>query len=405
MSAMSIIFPFLILVSAIAFLFSEGAGISIGRYLGAKKISKANNIMNNTLIVTVITSAVVGLISFIFSPHILNYFDLSTNTYYYANIYIKVFSLGLPIVMVSVVLSKIIYTEGFSYVSMWMSILQMIFNVSINYIMLEFLGFGIIGIAVASIVSMLIQSIILIYFMNSERMVMKISFKEVKLEKTYFKEVLPLGLPTFLTMILLAFTLGIESKIISGFGSSALSVQAITGYMFSATSSVSSGIMGASLVLMSYSVGANNKKRFYEILRLSIVLVFGSTVLMNLPLIFASDEIAKIFTDSQKLIEMIRVPALIYGIGAPFIFTTNVFLYSMQPIGMENVATVIFSVQQVGLFIPLLFLLKQYGFDYAISAQPLAEVIGGIITIILLPMFVKRTRDYFNGVGKNTAIK
>ncbi len=65
-SAMSVSVPFLLIVAAIAFLFTEGAGIAISRYLGAKNIEEASRIFNGTISISVISSIVVGAISFLF---------------------------------------------------------------------------------------------------------------------------------------------------------------------------------------------------------------------------------------------------------------------------------------------------------------------------------------------------
>lgn len=394
-SSMAIIFPFFILISAIAFLFSEGTGIAIGRYLGAKNVDKANDTMMSTIFMTLIVGTIVGVIGFFIAPYLLDLYQLTPYAREYALIYIQICSLGMPVIMLSVILSKIVYTEGHSSMILHVAVMQLIMNTSINYFFIGVLGIGIKGIAIATLLSMFIQCWILYRFINSDKLMMKIRFKHLKLSKGYLREVLPLGLPTFITMLLLSFTLGIESKVISEFGSSALSVQTITGYLFSATSSVSSGIMGAALVLMSYSVGANNQERFKKVLKISIITVFTSALLMNIPLIFASGTVAKLFTDSIDLIRMIKTPALIYGVTAAFIFSTNVYLYAMQPIGMENLSTAIFTIQQVLLFVPLLFILKPLGFDFAISAQPTSEVIGGVMTLLLIPLFNCRVKKHF----------
>ena len=48
-SAMSVTIPFLLIISAISLLFTEGAGIAISRYLGGENIKQANKVFNNTL--------------------------------------------------------------------------------------------------------------------------------------------------------------------------------------------------------------------------------------------------------------------------------------------------------------------------------------------------------------------
>ncbi len=396
LSSMAIILPFFIFMSALGFLFAEGAGIALGRYLGSEQIKEANETMTTTIMVTIFSGIIMGVVSYFIYPFILDLYSLTDVVKMYAGMYIEIFSFGLPLIMLSIVLGKIVYTEGFASITLWLAVLQLVVNAISNYVVLAVLGGGVREIAIVTIVSMGLQSIVLYRVIMSKRMVLKISCKYIRLTKAYFREILPLGMPTFITMVLLAATLGIEGKVIADFGSTQLSVQTITGYMFSMSGSIASGIMSASLVLMSYSVGAKDLKRFYNILRLSLISVFTVSVLINLPLVVNSGMVANIFTKSEMLIELIHIPALIYGLTAPFIFTTNVFLYAMQPIGMEKTATVLFALQQVALFVPLLFVLRPFGFNFAISAQPVAEVIGGIITLILITTFFKTAKAYFN---------
>jgi len=62
---------------------------------------------------------------------------------------------------------------------------------------------------------------------------------------------------------------------------------------------------------------------------------------------------------------------------------------------MEKTATLVFALQQLVLFVPLIILLKDISFNYAMIAQPSSEVIGGIITLALLPKFIKTLNSYF----------
>jgi Na+-driven multidrug efflux pump len=208
--------------------------------------------------------------------------------------------------------------------------------------------------------------------------------------------VIPLGMPSFLIMAFLSVTLTLESHVIAQYGSSALSVQTITGYLFSITESVVSSIMSAGVVLMSYCVGAGNKARFIQLLKLCTGFVLLVSLAINLPLVINSEALTKIFTDSIDLIHKMKIPALVYGLSAPFIFGTNVLLYAMQPIGLEKTSAVVFVFQQVLIYIPMLFLVAKLGFCYAICVQPGVEIIGGILTLCLLPQFIKRLGYVFD---------
>ncbi|MDM8534114.1 MATE family efflux transporter [Clostridiaceae bacterium HSG29] len=394
-SAMSVAVPFLLIIAAISFLFTEGAGIAISRYLGAKNIDAASRIFNGTIVISISSSVVIGVISFLFMKNILYLFNLDIITYGYALQYLKVIAIAMPIIVLPMVLGKMIYTEGHTKFLIKVTVIQILSNIILNYFTLAILKMGVIGAGIATIISFIIQSILMIKFNLSNEMIVKINSKEFKLTKNYFKEVIPLGMATFVTMMLLALTFGLESRVIASFGDKALAVQTITGNIFSITSSITSGIMSSALVLMSYAVGAKNEKRFFNLVKISAAVVFILSLIVNIPVFLYPRSIAMIFTDNHELIQLFVYPATIYSLVSPFIFTTNIVLYAMQPVGLEKSATIIFALQQLIFFAPLLYILKPFGFNYAILAQPTAEVIGGIITLFIIPIFIKNVKKTF----------
>lgn len=113
-----------------------------------------------------------------------------------------------------------------------------------------------------------------------------------------------------------------------------------------------------------------------------------------------SDFVVSLFTDSRSVGDLIRAPSFIYGLSASFIFTTNVFLPVMIIVGMERSSTFVFTMQQLIIFVALLFLLSRYGFNLAILAQPAAEVIGGLMTLLMLPSLKKHIHLEFNEAHK-----
>ena len=399
-SSMSVILPVLLFMVAFSMVFSEGASTAIGRYLGSEDIPKADEYFSTTVVITFISGVISGVILYLALPELLKFFDAAERVKYFAEVYLKVLSLGMPVFMMVMVLAKMLYTEGKNTFLLITSLIQLISNIIINYILLGVLKIGVTGAALGTLTAELLQIIILMRYINSERMTLNFKWRNIRISGKYLREVLALGIPVFISMVLLSMTLGIESRVIAGFGSEALSIQTITGYVFSVSSSVASGLMGVSLVILSYSVGAGKIKRFFQVIKVSAFVIFMVVTCISLILVINSDLVVRIFTDSRDVMELIRLPALVYGVTAPFIFTTNVVLYAMQPVGMGKYSTLLFASQQMIVFLPLLFILKNLGFFYAIAAQPLAGVAGGVATVFLLPAFIRNTKVYIRQKGR-----
>lgn len=394
-ASMAIVFPFMLILIAIGAIFSTGAMILIGKKLGAKSIREANGIFMSAGAILVLISTVLGILAFLAVPGFLSLYTVGEATHAFAKLYMQAIALALPIMTLSSYFNEVIYTEGHAKVSLGLMLLQLFLNVALNYIIIGVLKVGVLGIVVATIVTMLLQLLIMAAYIQSKHMSLSFKLEAIHIDQAFFSAVVPLGMPAFISMMLLSVTLGIESNVIAGFGQAALSVQTITGYLFSVSSSIATGVLSAALVLMSYAVGAKDEGRFRRLLTLALIAVVTAVILMNAPLVMASQTVVRLFTDAAPVRALIRTPALIYGLSAPFIFGTNVYLYVMTLIDMEKLATRIFALQQLGLFLPLLFILKNQGFVFAVSAQPLAELIGGIITLTLLPKFYGKIKEAF----------
>lgn len=256
-SSMSIVLPVILVMVALSTLFSEGTSLAISRFfLGAKNIKKANAYFTNTVIMTIITSALMGILFYFLVPSITGLFNVTDGVRYFANIYLKILSLGMPIFMLVMILAKIIYTEGKNGFLLMTTFIQLILNVLINYVLIVLLRVGVMGAALGTLMAQLLQIMMLVMYIRSDKMILKFNYKLLNFNKEYFREVFTLGFPIFLSMLLLSVTMGIESKVIASFGSAALSVQTITGYVFTISSSIAGGIMGVAVVMLGYSVGA-----------------------------------------------------------------------------------------------------------------------------------------------------
>lgn len=387
-SSMSIILPIILVFISIASLIAFGSSIIISKRLGSKQIDEARTYAVNSILITLFLGVLSGTILFFTVPNLLNLFSLSHEVYYYGLVYLRIFALAMPIIMLQIILAEMLQIEGRTSTLLKITVVQVIINIVLNYVLLITLDIGVEGAALATVIAQLYQIIAITKLLHSDRSELKIELKNIRLSTKYFKDVIRLGIPSFVSLILLSITLGIESKVIANFGDTQLTVQTILGYIFSLSSSVTQGFTQVGLILLSYSIGAKNKGRFFSILKSSLLVIFVSTLILSLPLIFCSSIVSQIFTSNVNVIALIAVPAIVYGLSTPLIFTTNFILSAMQTIKMEILATVIFFSQQLLLFIPLIMVLKEFGFVTAISAQPAAEIVGALITLLLIPKFL-----------------
>lgn len=157
--ATTLISPLMFLVAALSSFFISGLGAYVGLLVGRDNIGKANRLSSGILILMTLIGAMMTLPSFFFTEeiaHLLgargNFLTLSVN-------YLKIFSLSFPLLLVGKGLDVLILNDGSPKYSFVLNMIVSVSNLLLNIFAVAVLGWGIKGLAAATVLSSGIQLI------------------------------------------------------------------------------------------------------------------------------------------------------------------------------------------------------------------------------------------------------
>ena len=117
--ATNIVFPLVIIATAISSMIGSGASSYLSLKLGEKKEKEASKGVGNAVCITAILSIVLCAISIIFLPQLLNLFGCTESLKDYATEYGYIVAIGFPFTMIATSLSSAIRADGSPKFSMF----------------------------------------------------------------------------------------------------------------------------------------------------------------------------------------------------------------------------------------------------------------------------------------------
>ena len=395
-AATNVIFPLVILASAIAGLIGNGAAANFSLRLGEGNKDSAKKSVGEAITLSFIVSIIFTLISFILLPKLLYFFGCTENVYSYAYDYGKIILIGMPFMIVYSVFSNIIRADGSPKYSMVMLIIGAIINIILDPVFIFGFNLGVKGGAIATVIGQIVSFIIAIIYLKK--------FKTIKLEHDDFKisknilKILSLGLSSFITQLTILVLFVFMNNIMTKFGAKSvygadipLSVYGVLSKINSIYVSIILGVSIGVQPIIGFNFGAGNINRVKEVLKKVIILNFLIGIIFNIILYCFPKEIVSIFITSSDAnydlfmefaVLMCKTFFMVCALNAVEMTTSIV----IQSLGHVKKATAVSFIRQIILLIPISLLLCitfNKGIYGVLDAGRISDSVTFVIALII----------------------
>ena len=395
-AATNVIFPLVILASAIAGLIGNGAAANFSLRLGEGNKDSAKKSVGEAITLSFIISLIFTLISFILLPKLLYFFGCTENVYNYAYNYGKIILIGMPFMIVYSVFSNIIRADGSPKYSMVMLILGAIINIILDPVFIFGFNLGVKGGAIATVIGQIVSFIIAIIYLKK--------FKTIKLEHDDFKisknilKILSIGLSSFITQLTILVLFVFMNNIMTKFGAKSvygadipLSVYGVLSKINSIYVSIILGVSIGVQPIIGFNFGAGNINRVKEVLKKVIILNFLIGIIFNIILYCFPKEIVSIFITSSDAnydlfmefaVLMCKTFFMVCALNAVEMTTSIV----IQSLGHVKKATAVSFIRQIILLIPISLLLCitfNKGIYGVLDAGRISDSVTFVIALII----------------------
>lgn len=385
MGAVTVVFPLGQVIVGLGLLFGNGAAAYLSRLLGRGDKKTANKVASTAIYSSVLLGAAMIVCSIIFLRPILRQLGAIESVMPYAIPYAGIYITFSVFNVFNVTMNNIVSSEGAAKTAMCALMAGAFLNVVLDPIFIYTLHLGVAGAAMATAISQMVSTGVYLCYILRKKSVFNFHMRECCYSKEIMSEILKIGIPTLIFQILTSLSIGMINNAAKEYGSSALAAMGPLTKIMSMGSLVVFGFLKGFQPIAGFSYGAKRMDRLKEAIKTSILWSTMFCAVFGLLTAAFSTQIMAMFTDGDK--EMIRIGSTaLRANGLSFIlfgfYTVYSFLYLVM--GKAAEGCILGACRQGICFIPVILLLPGIcGLNGILYAQPIADVLSAIITIVM----------------------
>ena len=384
-AGVSLAAPIFTLMIAFGDIFGLGGSSLISRLFGEKREEEAKRASAFCLWAAIGFGIFVTIVLLVFRTPILKLLGTDAATFEYAGEYYTWIAVGAASIILGLVPSNILRTEGLAMQAMAGSILGSIVNIILDPVFIFGLGQGAAGAAMATVIGNVIADVYYIYVMNKKAKSLSVSLKEIKIPGTMIRDILVIGIPASITNLMQSIMIMITNHYLIAYGTDKVAAMgiALKANMISAFILVGFAFGGQPLV--GYNYGARNKKRLKEILRFAYLFEAGLALVFTISISVFAPAIIKIFMNQSDIITNGAMMLRFQQLGMVFMAVTLVSTCVCQSVGSAAGAFALSISRQGVLYaISLMVLNAIFGYTGIIATQACADVLTAVIALAII---------------------
>ena len=333
-------FPIYFVIIAVGVGIGAATNSTIGNLIGEKNIKKASLFVAQSVIFAVIISIIVTLFGLNLSNFLLSLMGSNLESILLTREYLDIIFYGTFIVMIQISLNGTLNAQGDTKSYRNVLIFSFFLNIFLNPLFIWgygiIPGFGIAGLAIATVIAQSIGTLYLIYKVNSCKLKRYIYLKCFIPKFIMLKELLNQSLPIIFSMLFIGVGIFNILYFIGKFGDLAIAGYGAALRIEQVFLLPVIGLNTAVLSIGGQNFGAKNYNRIRELY--TKALIFGSSFMSiaGIIMFIFAETFVSLFTENLIAIEhgtiYLKIAALIGPIYPVFFITTAVFQAVKKPI-------------------------------------------------------------------------
>ena len=280
---------------------SVGPNAALATLIGQKKREQINGMLHTILTFGAILGLLLMCLGMISAKIILELSGTPESVMSQALLYIRIYFISIPFMVVYNFSSAILRSYGDSRRPMYYLILSGTVNVILNLFLVICFHLGVAGVAIATVISNVLSSALAVIHLSRRQDEFKFRFQDMKIEKNALKKVLVIGIPAGIQGAIFSVSNVFIQSGINSFGENAIAGSSLALNFEYFTYDIASAFAQAAVTFTSQNYGAGNVKRCKKVFWLCLLFGFGFTEILAIVFMIWDDFFVGIYTTSSAV--------------------------------------------------------------------------------------------------------
>ena len=279
-----------------------GAGVVISRAFGEGDKIAVQKAVHTTVALGLAGSVLLTLLGYYFAPIILMWMQTPVSVFEDAELYIRIYFLGVSTLILYNTASGILQAVGDSKHPLYFLIISALINIVLDLVFVAVFDMGIAGTAYATIIAQAVSAILGFRLLFSTNEIIKVRLKYIRFHKGFLSPILRVGVPSGIQNSVTSFANVILQSSINLFGPSAMAgngaFMRIQGFAFIP-------ITAFALALTTFTgqnLGAGEYERVRKGARFGVVFAMVLAEIIGLLMYFGSEPLISLFSRDPEVL-------------------------------------------------------------------------------------------------------
>lgn len=333
---------------------SIGASVVVARNLGARDFRRAHNAVHTAIALSIVAGVISLVIGITFSKSLLVLMDSPDDVIDLAALYMKIYFLGMPALMVYNFGSAILRAMGDTIRPLYFLTISGIINVLLNLFFVCVFHMDVAGVALATIISQYVSAVLVVICLSKLENCCRLNLKKIRLHKTDVAEMLRVGLPAGIQSSMFSISNVLIQSSINSFGSTVMAANAAAANIEGFTYTAMNSIYQASITFTSQNLGARKPKRIGKVCTVCLLTVAAIGIVMGCGSYLLAEPLLKIYSADPAIIpygiirmKYVCVPYFMCGVMEVFVGLLRGMNCSTAPMIVSIFGSCVFRVAWV----------------------------------------------------------
>ena len=326
-----------------------GVNVAVASAYAAEKEKLVSRGVHTAITISLIGGAVMAVIGYFFADPILKLMGNPDDVRPLAATYMQIYFLGMPFILLYNFGSAILRSIGDTKRPLYYLFISGVVNVILNLILVIVFGLGTAGVAIATVMSFVISSLLVLRALSKEQSCLKFELKKLCIDAKNLRIISRVGIPAGIQHSLFSLSNVVVQSAVNSFGSTVMAANSaasnLEGFQYASMNSVSQ----ASVSFASQNYAAKKYKRVDKVVlsciaasfTISLVFIVLFSLLGRQLLGFYSKDADVIEIALQKLIMWVMTYFMV-GLYEVMNGTLRGIGCSMEPLVISIICTIAF---------------------------------------------------------------
>ena len=281
---------------------SLGANVLAARFYASGKEKEMSETVHTSITLALISGLVMALAGVLLARFALNLMGTPNDVIDQSVLYMRIYFLGMPFFMLYNYGAAILRAVGDTKRPLFFLVISGMTNAVLNLVLVIVFHRGVAGVAIGTIVSQLISSILVLRCLYTSNTSYRLYFSKLGIKTQYLKQIFQVGIPAGIQSTVINLSNALLQSSVNSFGSVAMAgytaANNIFGFLYMSVNAVTQSCMS----FTSQNYGVKKLKRMDRVLLDCMILSVGVTLTLGCGAYFFGPELLKIYTSDADVI-------------------------------------------------------------------------------------------------------